>query len=170
MVNKVDSGNFIGVLAPYDVVKGDFVLVGNIFGLANNSAANGAIVDLDTSGSYNCTVDSLEVWAIGDDIYWDDVNRVITNVPGITVGRVIADKPSGQTIGAINISGLPIDINNGSFALPVYNGDGTLASAVISGVAYTFTYSNGKLATATGGGKIKTYTWTGEQLTSVVVS
>lgn len=51
-----------------------------------------------------------------------------------------------------------------------YNGDGTLASATIGGVPYTFTYSAGKIATVAGGGVTKTYTWSGDQLVSVEVA
>lgn len=56
------------------------------------------------------------------------------------------------------------------FGSPIYNGDGTLASATIDGSNYSFTYSNGKLSTVTVGGITKTYTWSGDQLQSVVVS
>lgn len=67
--------------------------------------------------------------------------------------------------GSFNIVG-----NNSNFSSPTYNGDGTLASATISGVTYTFTYSAGKIATVTGGGVTKIYTWSGDQLQSVEVS
>lgn len=60
--------------------------------------------------------------------------------------------------------------SSGSFTSPVYNGDGTLASAVIDGISYVFTYSAGLLSTVVGGGVTKTYTYTGSQLTSVVLT
>lgn len=40
----------------------------------------------------------------------------------------------------------------------------------INGNAYAFTYSGGKIATVVGEGKTKTYTWSGDDLVSVVVS
>lgn len=63
-----------------------------------------------------------------------------------------------------------LSVSDASFDNPVYNGDSTLASATINNIDYVFTYSNGKLETVTGGGRTKTYTWSGDQLQSVVVS
>lgn len=57
-----------------------------------------------------------------------------------------------------------------SFSGATYNADGTIASATIDNVDYVFTYSAGKIATATGGGVTKTYSWSGDQLQSVVVA
>lgn len=70
---------------------------------------------------------------------------------------------------ASNGSGI---VANGASTLSgaVYNGDGTLASAIIDEMPYQFTYSAGKIATVTGGGVTKTYTWSGDQLQSVEVS
>ena len=69
--------------------------------------------------------------------------------------------------------GIAVDatsVANKQLSNPVYNGDGTLSSATINSTAYTFTYSAGKIATVTGGGVTKTYTWSGDQLVSVVVA
>jgi hypothetical protein len=52
----------------------------------------------------------------------------------------------------------------------VYNTDGSIQSATIDGVAYSFTYLFGKISKVTGGGITKTYTWANGRLASMVVS
>ena len=43
-------------------------------------------------------------------------------------------------------------------------------SMKVNGVTYTLTYSSGKISTVVGGGKTKTYTWSGDNLVSLVVT
>jgi len=64
------------------------------------------------------------------------------------------------------------DSTYGTLLTPVetiaYNGDGTVASQTIGGVATTYTYNgDGTVATETRSGVTRTYTYTGANLTAV---
>lgn len=82
MKNWNKEGDIIKVAAPYDVLSGACAQVGGLFGVAIFDALSGADVQLMREGDFTLAKTSAQAWAIGDRIYWDNSNKVCTNVPG----------------------------------------------------------------------------------------
>ena len=79
MKNYVQEDNTITVTAPYAVVAGAGVLVGNLFGVAKSAAASGAQVVIETEDCFDVTKKANDTFAVGDKIYWDDTNKYLTS-------------------------------------------------------------------------------------------
>ena len=69
--NFVQEGRLLTVTAPADVVSGEFVKVGNIFGVAQSDALSGASVVLDTQGVHTLPKATSLAISQGDAVYWD---------------------------------------------------------------------------------------------------
>jgi predicted RecA/RadA family phage recombinase len=110
--NKIQKGDTVTVAAPYDVASGAGALVGGVFGVAQIAALSGADVPLAREGVWDLAKTSAQAWAIGDRLYWDNSNKVVTNVPGgarlfIGYALAVADNPSstGRVLLAIEGGG-----------------------------------------------------------------
>lgn len=91
MRNFVQPGDTIGVLAPYALTPGAGALVGSIFGVALNAAANGAAVELKRTGVFDLAKATGEAWTVGAKVYWDNTNkRLTTTSAGNTLVGVAA--------------------------------------------------------------------------------
>jgi predicted RecA/RadA family phage recombinase len=75
MRNYVHKGITLELVAPYDVLSGGGLLVTNIFGIANTDALSGTAVNADVMGVFDLAKDA-SVFAAGDYVYWDAVNKV----------------------------------------------------------------------------------------------
>lgn len=78
--NFVHNGNIPTVLAPWNVNSGDVVIIGQMFGIAQSSAASGANVAIQTGGAHtlrklNGASTSI---AAGANCYWDNTNSNVT--------------------------------------------------------------------------------------------
>lgn len=120
MRNYVQEGEALTLLAPYDVLSGDGLLVGSIFGVACGDALSGATVVAATEGVFSLTKVSAQAWAVGDKIYWDNGAKKTTTVSSgntlIGTAVAIAANPSatGQVRlngGALFDDGLPISVS-----------------------------------------------------------
>lgn len=78
MINFVKSGRNLTLTAPYNVLSSGGLKVGNIFGVAANDTLVGAAVEVDVIGVYDLAKDA-SVFAQGDLVFWDDVNKVATS-------------------------------------------------------------------------------------------
>ncbi|MBS7789269.1 DUF2190 family protein [Roseococcus sp. SDR] len=76
--NYVGPGDKIAVAAPYALTSGQGALVQAVFGVAQNDAANGASVVLDTTGVYDITKEPALAISQGVRVFWDNANRRIT--------------------------------------------------------------------------------------------
>lgn len=92
MKNYVQPGNMITVSAPAAVSSGGGVQIGSLFGVAAGDAALGADVEIATNGVFDMTKPDAEAVSVGDDLYWDDTAKEVTNVAGanLLVGVAIA--------------------------------------------------------------------------------
>ena len=72
--------------APYSVSTGNGMLVGGLFGVALESAASGADVDMEIAGTHTLVKKTSQSWSSGSNIYWDDPNRRTTTSSTTTVG------------------------------------------------------------------------------------
>lgn len=99
MKNFVQPGETVSVAAPYDVLSGHGFQIGGLFAVAVFDALSGALVEGAREGVFDLAKTSAQAWAVGDEIYWDNSNKVASNVPGtarlrIGVALAIAANPS----------------------------------------------------------------------------
>lgn len=72
MKNYIQPGANLDVSAPYEVNSGEGVLIGQLFGIANADAANGAAVVITTEGVFDIAKESAGVFAsVGAPVYFD---------------------------------------------------------------------------------------------------
>lgn len=74
MKNFVSEGKNVTIAAsPYAVSSGEGVLLtgGNLFGIANSDAENGAQVVISTVGVFDIDKDADDVFTVGSAVYFD---------------------------------------------------------------------------------------------------
>lgn len=110
MKNFVQGGDTLTLAAPYAVASGDGLLVGSIFGVAANAAANGAPVEAKLNGVYELTALGTDTATVGAKAYWDNTNkRVTTTASGNSlIGVFTVAKTNGQTTGTVRLNGISI--------------------------------------------------------------
>jgi predicted RecA/RadA family phage recombinase len=100
MKNYVQKGENLTVPAPADVLSGEGVLVGSIFGIAAETALSGADVDLVTEGVFDMPKVSALAIAIGDKVYFDAATKLVNKTSSgntlIGVATTAAANPSGS--------------------------------------------------------------------------
>lgn len=108
MKNFVQDGRVLTVPAPYAVASGGGVLVGAIFGVAQNSVAQGADVPIVTQGVIELSTVTNAPVAIGDVLYWDNAAKVVTKgTTGNTkIGVATAAKVTAGTKVATRLNGV----------------------------------------------------------------
>lgn len=97
MKNFIQDGDVLTLTAPYDVASGAGFQVGNIFAVATSAALSAASVEGKLHGVFDLAKTSAQAWTVGDPIYWDNTNKVATNVAGglkIGVAALAALNPS----------------------------------------------------------------------------
>jgi predicted RecA/RadA family phage recombinase len=76
--NYIQPGKTLTVTAPSGgVSSNDGVLIGNLFGIAQYDAAEGAEVEILTEGVVEIGKTSALEIAVGDIVYWDGTNGVV---------------------------------------------------------------------------------------------
>lgn len=77
MTNFIKRGDVITLTAPYAVSSGGGALVGSIFGVATTDVASGAAGEFMTQGVFTLPKTSALAISVGDQVYWDDTNKVV---------------------------------------------------------------------------------------------
>ena len=80
MKNYVDSGDTVTVTAPAAVASGEGILIGSMFGVAQNAAESGASLVIVTKGVFDLTKVGSQAWTVGVKVYWDAGNKRCTTV------------------------------------------------------------------------------------------
>lgn len=100
MKNYVQKGENLTVPAPANVLSGEGVLVGSIFGIAAEDALSGVDVDLVTEGVFDMPKVSALAIAIGDKVYFDAATKLVNKTSSgntmIGVATTAAANPSGS--------------------------------------------------------------------------
>lgn len=103
MKNHVQAGINLTLPAPADVVSGELVVIGSIFGVAAGDALSGADVDVVTQGVFELPKVSALAIAIGDVVYYDSATKLVNKTSSgntkIGVAVTAATNPSG----AVNV-------------------------------------------------------------------
>lgn len=78
MKNYISEAENLQLTAPYTTASGAGALVGGIFGVAVTTVSNGAAGVFATEGEFSLAKDT-SVFAVGDPVYWDNTNKVVTS-------------------------------------------------------------------------------------------
>lgn len=77
MRSRIHDGEFLDLIAPYDVLVDEPVLMGNIFGVAFNSARKGESMVLDTRGVHMLQKKTPEAVRAGGCAFFDSKTQQI---------------------------------------------------------------------------------------------
>ncbi|HMR03697.1 MAG TPA: DUF2190 family protein [Candidatus Competibacter phosphatis] len=109
MQNYIQNGHVITVTAPTGgVTSGEGMIIGNIFGVAAYSAAEGDPLELATTGVYKLPKATTTVLTVGARVAWDNTAKNI-NVPGagrFPVGVATEAAGNGITSVAVRLDGV----------------------------------------------------------------
>lgn len=90
MTNYVQQANSITVAAPLGgVISGDLVVIGSLIGVAATDAAAGADVEIATGGVFTLPAAPADEIAVGNLLYYDSQNAVVTKVAGTSSRPVV---------------------------------------------------------------------------------
>lgn len=106
MKNYIQPGDSITVPAPSDVKSGDLVVVGDLFGVAQFSAASGDPVEISTKGVFGLPKVSAQAWAVGAKVYYVAADKNIsTTATGNTfIGHATEAAANPSEFGAVRLS------------------------------------------------------------------
>ena len=109
MKNYVQYGDTLRIPAPFDVISGDGVLAGSIFGVATQNALTGGELPLQTRGVFELVKAASQAWTIGARIYWDDATRSCTTTATgnklIGVATTAVGGSANETLGRVRLNG-----------------------------------------------------------------
>lgn len=107
MKTLVSDGKTITVTAPYQVNSGVGCLVGSLFGVTQDAAANAATVVLALTGIYTLAKATGAAWTVGALVYWDNTNKVCTTTASTNklIGVAASAQASGDTTGQVRLNG-----------------------------------------------------------------
>lgn len=114
MRNYVQAGQVIPIPAPANVVSGQGVRVGVLFGVASYDAVAGQSVELAITGVFRMAKTSAQAWAVGDPIFATATGQLTTasGAGTLLVGVAVAAaaNPSGE--GLVRLNGaVPAAVN-----------------------------------------------------------
>lgn len=107
MKTFIQKGDTLQITAPAAVTGGVGVLVGTaLFGVAQQTAASGALVEVLIEGVVDHAKAAVAI-AAGDKAYWDNTNKVVTNVASgnTLIGVFIRANIAGDAQGRVRLSG-----------------------------------------------------------------
>jgi predicted RecA/RadA family phage recombinase len=104
MKNFIAEGDIVNVVAPAAVVSGQFLKVGDLFGVCQTAAAINTDVPIATRGVFEGPKVSAQAWTQGVKIYWDDTAKLLTTVltsnklVGVATKAAINPSATGQVL------------------------------------------------------------------------
>lgn len=107
MQNLVQTGDVVSLTAPAAVASGAGVLVGTIFGVAVNSAASGAAVELRLTGVVELPKVGAQAWTEGAAIYWIAADGACTTASSgnTLIGKAVAVAANPSATGLVRLNG-----------------------------------------------------------------
>lgn len=108
MRNFVQPGETLSIPAPAAVASGGVVVAGAIVGIANGKAQSGELVDVTVQGVVTLPKVAALAIAIGDVVYWDATNKLVTKTASgntkLGVAVTVAPNPSAK----VNVRLVPV--------------------------------------------------------------
>ena len=109
MRNYIQPGHVLTLAAPADVVSGDGLLVGALFGVASHDALTGAEVEAQLTGVVEMAKAASQAWTVGAKIYWDNTAKRATTVASgnTAIGVAVLAVGAGveETLGRVRLNG-----------------------------------------------------------------
>jgi predicted RecA/RadA family phage recombinase len=109
MRNYIQPGHALTLAAPYDVVSGDGLLVGSIFGVATSDALSGADVEAQLTGVVEIAKAASQAWTVGAKVYWDNTAKRATTVASgntlIGVAVLAVGAGAEEVVGRVRLNG-----------------------------------------------------------------
>lgn len=108
MKNYRGTGDIVTVAAPEDADSGEFLKVGELYGVAGIAVANGASVPLHRHGVFILPKETGATWSVGDQLYWAAGTKVFSkDSANDTLVRAVAGAAaaSGDTTGTVILLG-----------------------------------------------------------------
>ncbi|MEG0082225.1 MAG: DUF2190 family protein [Massilia sp.] len=108
MKNFIQSGCTLTVIAPANVLSGQALLAGAIFGVACSDAVQGAQVEINRFGVYALAAVTADTGAIGVKIYWDNTAKRLTTTAtsNTLVGALATPKSGTETSATVLLDGV----------------------------------------------------------------
>lgn len=110
MKNFLAVGDVIEITAGADIASGDGVVVGTIFGVAQNDIANGEKGPIKLTGVYELPKVGSQAWTEGAAVHWDAGNSRCTTVAAGNrlIGCAVVAVGSGatETTGTVRLNGI----------------------------------------------------------------
>lgn len=108
MKNYVSPGHHLTVTAAADVLSGQMVVMGALYGVAQETAAAGDSVTLVRTGVFELPKTSAQAWTVGAKLYWDATNSVCsTTASGNTlIGFATAVAANPSAVGLVSLDGV----------------------------------------------------------------
>ena len=108
MKNFIGVGNRVTLTAAAVTTSGQPVLIGSLFGIAENAAAIGEPLVLVMNGIYDLTKTASQAWTVGQLIYWDVATSRVTNVVAtnklIGVAVLAVEAGAGEIVGRVRLT------------------------------------------------------------------
>jgi len=108
MKNFIGVGNRVTVTAAAVTTSGQPVLIGSLFGIAENVAAIGEPLVLVMNGIYDLTKTASQAWTVGQLIYWDVATSRVTNVVAtnklVGVAVLAVGAGAGEIVGRVRLT------------------------------------------------------------------
>lgn len=111
MKNYINKGERMTFTAPAGgVVSGVPVLIGSLLVVPIATVAAGSKFAGQTVGYVSYTKTGTQAWTEGQKIYWDNTNKVFTNVVGSNILVGVAGEAvgagAGETLGKVRLDGV----------------------------------------------------------------
>ncbi len=108
MKTFLQKGDVLSVTAPYAVASGAGCQVGVMFGVAQTTAANGAAVEIATTGVFTLDKTNTEAWTQGAALYWNNTTKKATTTVGTNklIGYAAAAALAADTTGPVWLPGV----------------------------------------------------------------
>lgn len=109
MKNYLQNGHIVRVTTPAGgIASSDARIVGNIFGIAAYSSAEGDPVELSTTGVYQLPKASAAALTVGARVSWDDTAKEVTTPAAgrFPIGVAVEAAGSGVTSVAVRLDGI----------------------------------------------------------------
>ena len=108
MKNFIGVGNRVTLTAAAVTTAGQPVLIGSLFGIAENAAAIGEPLVLVMNGIYDLTKTASQAWTVGQLIYWDVATSRVTNVVAtnklVGVAVLAVGAGAGEIVGRVRLT------------------------------------------------------------------
>ena len=108
--NFVQDGATVDATANAAVTAGTGMLIGNLFGVALNTADNGAPVRLRTEGVVTIAKTSALAISIGDRLFWDATNKVVNKTSSAQVCVGVAVSAASNPSATVQIKLAPVAV------------------------------------------------------------